>query len=109
VNGEAIPISIRAPLYKAIAGSSCPSPEFSLARLRIDGDWVTRSSERILWLPSEYRPRSWASYGRTLAISSGGGRVTFVSRLLLDSVQSRSPSTSRDKRSNRKIMSRSLG
>jgi WD40 repeat protein len=46
--------------------------------LRVNSDWAISSSERILWLPPEYRPGTWASYSDTIVIGSGTGRVTFI-------------------------------
>jgi hypothetical protein len=47
-----------------------------VSTLGINDDWVTLSSERILWLPPEYRPGTWASYGDTIIIGSGTGRYS---------------------------------
>jgi hypothetical protein len=49
-----------------------------ISKLEFSDDWVTSSSERILWLPPEYRPGEWATYSDTIVIGSGTGRVTFV-------------------------------
>jgi hypothetical protein len=46
--------------------------------LGAEHDWITLSSQRILWLPPEYRPGDWASYGNTIVVGSATGRVTFV-------------------------------
>jgi len=84
VNGEAIPILLQTPLCGAIAGSSGQTPKPPSTMFGIDGDWVTWSSERVLWLPPEYRPSSSYSraiHSRTLAIGSSGGRVMFLSRV----------------------------
>lgn len=43
--------------------------------LSSDGEWVTCSSKRLVWLPSEYRPYSLAMSGRTVGIGTGSGRV----------------------------------
>jgi hypothetical protein len=53
----------------------------SFGMLGMSDDWVTLSSQRILWLPPEYRPGTWANYGDTIVIGSGTGRVTFVHRI----------------------------
>jgi WD40 repeat protein/Mrp family chromosome partitioning ATPase len=61
------------------------SPSFNLpsgGKLGVDGDWITWSSQRIFWLPSEYRPTShgWVGHSDIIIIGSGNGRVTFVRR-----------------------------
>lgn len=81
VNGEAVHISLQTPFCGAIAGSSGQNPKSPSTRLGIDSGWVTWSSERILWLPPEYRPGSWASHRSNLVIGGSGGRVTFLSRV----------------------------
>jgi len=43
------------------------------------GDWVMKSSERVLWLPQEYRPCAHASYGNIIVLGSGRGHVSFLS------------------------------
>lgn len=48
------------------------------SRLAIKDDWVTLSSQRILWLHPEYRSGQWASSGDTIIIGSDTGRVTFI-------------------------------
>jgi hypothetical protein len=40
-----------------------------------NGDWITRNSENIIWLPSEYRPSCSAVSGRTIGIGVGSGKV----------------------------------
>jgi hypothetical protein len=80
VNGKAMPIPTRTPVGGAIAVSFNQPPKSPSTMLGIDGDWVTWLSEKILWLPPEFRPGTWASHGGTLVIGSGGGRVTLVSR-----------------------------
>lgn len=45
------------------------------------GKWVTRSSERILWLPPERRPGKpghYAVWGNHVAIASRNGQMTFL-------------------------------
>ena len=56
-------------------------PEYRPGSWASYNDVLTWASERILWLPPEYRPGSWASYNDVAVIGSGNGRVTFVRRV----------------------------
>ena len=49
--------------------------------LQVDcsGQWVTRSSKRVLWLPPEQRGKAYAVCGNQIVIGSKYGRVTFLS------------------------------
>ena len=78
VNGNllSIPLQIRFP--STIARTSGAPPNLLVSKLGIKGDWITLSSQRILWLPPEYRPGHWASKNDTITIGSGTGRVTIV-------------------------------
>lgn len=78
VNGNLLSISPQTRVPSTTAGSPGPHPSLSISRLGIQGDWVTASSERTLWIPPEYRPGSWASNSDTIVIGSGTGRVSFV-------------------------------
>lgn len=51
-----------------------------LSDLLIDssGEWVTRSSKRVLWLPPERRPYDYAVWRNKIAIGSNDGRMTFL-------------------------------
>ncbi|KAI6789075.1 hypothetical protein KC361_g8710 [Hortaea werneckii] len=40
-----------------------------------DRSWVTRNSQKVLWLPSEYRPASYDVSKETVGIGTGSGRV----------------------------------
>lgn len=40
--------------------SSCPTQNLLI---HAAGDWLIKSSERVLWLPSEYRAHVYTSYG----------------------------------------------
>jgi WD40 repeat protein len=44
-----------------------------------DDTWITCNTQNTLWLPSEYRPRSFAVSGRTVGIGVGSGRVWICS------------------------------
>ncbi|KAL8940747.1 MAG: hypothetical protein Q9211_002128 [Gyalolechia sp. 1 TL-2023] len=52
----------------------------SISSLQIDKSrtWVTKSSERVLWLPPERRPDAYAVWGNQMAISSNNGLITFL-------------------------------
>jgi WD40 repeat protein len=73
VNGAPLSILSQAPLSSTTAGSLRPRSNAPARMLGNNDDWVTLSSERILWLPPEYRPGTWASYGDTIVIGSGTG------------------------------------
>jgi WD40 repeat protein len=58
-----------------VDGSNCLT---SLIQIDHTGEWVMKSSERVLWLPPEYRPTAHAIYGNTIALGSGNGYVSFL-------------------------------
>ena len=78
VDGALLFISPQASLPSTTTRSPRPHSEVPVRRLKFCDDWVTLFSERILWLPPEYRPVYWTSRNNTIAIGSGTGRVTFV-------------------------------
>lgn len=78
VNGSLLSIPSQTPLPSTIAGSLRPHSNVRVSALGINDDWVIMSFVRILWLPPEYRPGRWASYGNVIVIGSGIGRMTFV-------------------------------
>ena len=47
-------------------------------RVSIDGDWVLLDGAKRLWLPSEYRPKSWDSIHCTVALGLASGEVSFM-------------------------------
>ncbi|KAF2260950.1 beta transducin-like protein HET-D2Y [Lojkania enalia] len=51
------------------------SSQYQGLSLSEDGVWITHNSEKLLWLPSEYRPSSSAVLGSTIGIGVGTGRV----------------------------------
>lgn len=79
INGESFPIPLRIPLFGTAAEHSSPNLN-SRGRLGIEGEWIIWASERILWLPSECRLGSWASYN-VAVIRNGAGRIIFVFRV----------------------------
>ncbi|KAL9095674.1 MAG: hypothetical protein Q9165_002106 [Trypethelium subeluteriae] len=40
-----------------------------------NGEWITYNSEKLVWLPSEYRPEYSAVSGRTIGIGNATGKV----------------------------------
>jgi WD domain, G-beta repeat len=78
VNGNLLSIPLQTRLSSTIARTPRPPLNPLGGKLGIQGDWITLSSQRILWLPPEYRPGEWASENATITIGSGTGRVTFV-------------------------------
>jgi len=44
----------------------------------IKWQWVYLSSDRMLWIPPEYRPRCTATYGGVIAFGYPSGRVLFL-------------------------------
>jgi hypothetical protein len=76
VNGAAFEI-LPGKVAKAVVNySSCLT---SNLWINAAGDWVMKSSERVLWLPPEYRPRTHTSYGNIIVLGSGSGHVFFLS------------------------------
>ena len=78
VNGMSLSLPPQTPFSSASASTPSPSPNLLGSRLAFKDGWVTFSSQRTLWLPPEYRPGHWTSYGDTIVIGSATGRVTFV-------------------------------
>jgi len=44
----------------------------------VKDQWVSRHTERILWLPPEYRPRVSAIHDSIACLGSQSGRVSFI-------------------------------
>jgi WD40 repeat protein len=51
------------------------NPQDQSVALSSDGAWILYNSEKLVWLPSEYRPSSSAVIGKTIGIGVGSGRV----------------------------------
>ena len=45
------------------------------AGISFDGTWILNQGERVLWLPSEYRPSCSDISGSSIGIGTGSGRV----------------------------------
>jgi WD40 repeat protein len=83
VNGELTSIPSRVSLSgTTTTKSSGLVLDLDVDALGINGDWVTLSSERVLWLPPEYRPGVWARHNGVAVIGSNVGRVTFIYRVV---------------------------
>ncbi len=78
VNGESISIPSPTPLSGTTARSPRPVLTLPVSEPGIHSDWVTWSSERILWLPPECRPFTWVRQSGIVFIGSRTGRSTFV-------------------------------
>jgi len=51
------------------------SPQYQGLALSADRVWITHNSDKIMWLPSEYRPSCSAVSRNTISIGVGMGRV----------------------------------
>ena len=78
VNGNLLSLPLQTPLHTTTEGLGGSYSNVPVSKLGVSVDWLTLSNKRVLWLPPEYRPGSWASYGDTIVIGSGTGRVTFA-------------------------------
>ncbi|ROT35723.1 prolyl oligopeptidase-like protein [Sodiomyces alkalinus F11] len=47
-------------------------------RISPDGVWIVKHDQRMLWLPSEYRPLTSAIYKSTIALGCSSGRVLII-------------------------------
>ena len=50
-------------------------PHYQYVGLSSDRAWITYHSERLVWLPSEYRPTCSAILGKTIGSGVGSGKV----------------------------------
>jgi WD40 repeat protein len=58
-------------------GTAIPQPR-ALPFIYVKDQWVSHKSERILWLPSEYRSAHIVVYGDTIVLGCRSGRVTIM-------------------------------
>ena len=86
MNDASLSILSQASFPRTTAGSPRSHSSVTISELGVKDGWVTLSSERILWLPPEYRPGTWASYGDMVVVGSGTGRVTFVRCIAMGSL-----------------------
>jgi WD40 repeat protein len=69
----------RGPLYSIFLSSNAALSGLSLPpSIFVGKHWVSRNRERLLWLPSEYRPSSIAVQDCIVAFGYGSGRVLIV-------------------------------
>jgi WD40 repeat protein len=54
------------------------TPEYKGLGLSSDRTWITRNSENLLWLPSEYRAHCSAISGNIIGMKSSNGRVLIL-------------------------------
>ncbi|KAF2681633.1 hypothetical protein K458DRAFT_456633 [Lentithecium fluviatile CBS 122367] len=70
-----IDISALPMLTPAMIGANPQIPQYQGVNLSAAGVWITYSSKKLLWLPSEYQPSCSAVLGNVIAIGVGSGRV----------------------------------
>lgn len=46
--------------------------------IRLEDQWVILRGEKVLWLPSQYRPSSWEVKDNIFALGHASGRVSLV-------------------------------
>jgi WD40 repeat protein len=63
------------PLNTALSGANLQDQQYRDLGLSPDGEWITCSSEKVLWLPLEYRPLCSAVSSNTIGIGVESGRV----------------------------------
>ena len=78
VNGASLSMLSQTSFPRTTAGSPRSHSSVPIGELGVNDSWAIQSSERILWLPPEYRPGIWASYGDMVVVRSGTSLVTFV-------------------------------
>ncbi|KAF2726474.1 hypothetical protein EJ04DRAFT_453287, partial [Polyplosphaeria fusca] len=44
----------------------------------VQHEWISLHQQRMLWLPSEYRPTCTAVYGSVVFLGHSSGRTTFL-------------------------------
>jgi WD40 repeat protein len=57
---------------------STQEPHYQGYGISSDSVWIIRHTERLLWLPLEYRPSALAVAGSTIALGCYSGRVWFM-------------------------------
>jgi WD40 repeat protein len=50
----------------------------SLCNIFVKGDWITRDTDNLLWLPSDYRATCSALHRNLLVLGHASGQVTFI-------------------------------
>ncbi|EYE91369.1 uncharacterized protein EURHEDRAFT_518395 [Aspergillus ruber CBS 135680] len=62
----------------SITQKMCETPQHHTFGLNTDGTWIARNGQNVIWLPSEYRPRSFALTSSTMVIGCTSGRVLIL-------------------------------
>jgi WD40 repeat protein len=73
-NNGTIAIDMPSILARTTAAEPVP-PLYPGASLSLDNTWIMHASEKMLWIPSEYRPWCSSVRGTTVAMGVGSGRV----------------------------------
>ena len=58
-----------------------PTPSFQRAQLShvfVEGQWISLNQQRMLWLPSEYRPTCVTVNKNAVVLGHSSGRTTFL-------------------------------
>jgi hypothetical protein len=55
-----------------------PPQAQSFYNIFVQGDWITRDTENLLWLPSEYRAICSALHHNLLALGHASGQITVI-------------------------------
>ncbi|KAF5699653.1 vegetatible incompatibility het-e-1 [Fusarium mundagurra] len=58
--------------------TALPAPERPIHCIRIDGEWIMKHGENVLWLPSNYRPSFSAVSKSTVAAGYASGRLLIM-------------------------------
>ncbi|KFY86462.1 hypothetical protein V500_07608 [Pseudogymnoascus sp. VKM F-4518 (FW-2643)] len=64
-------------LYPSLT-SQCPLEPKVTGNIFLNGHWITRNSQNLLWLPYDYRIACSVAQGNVLAIGQSSGQVTFM-------------------------------
>jgi len=74
-----INIGASSPSYTTLNRAEPQDPRYQGGGLSSDGVWIIYGSEKLVWLPSEYRPSCSAVSASTVGIGSGSGKVWMCS------------------------------
>ncbi|KAF5968932.1 hypothetical protein FBULB1_10498 [Fusarium bulbicola] len=58
--------------------AALPALDRSIHCIKIDGEWIVKHGQNILWLPSNYRPAESAVFKSTVAAGYDSGRVLIM-------------------------------
>ena len=62
-------------LESLLTGTTDETHHFQGYGISPDGTWITWRSQKVLWLPSEYRPSSSGVAGSAVVLGCSSGRV----------------------------------